>query len=64
IDIKLFVNIYEHVKIYVKSTPDKQYRKNPDTYLRNQCWNDEVIKKEDNHSQPKQQESAYPYKRD
>jgi hypothetical protein len=43
IDIKLFGTIYEHVKEYVKSTPDKQYRKNPDTYLRNKCWNDEII---------------------
>jgi len=28
---------------YVLSTPDKQYRKNPDTYLRNKCWEDEII---------------------
>ena len=29
---------------YLESTPDKQYRKDPDVYLRNKCWNDEVIK--------------------
>jgi len=43
IDIKLFGSIYEHVTAYVKSTPDKKFRKNPDTYLRNECWNDEII---------------------
>jgi hypothetical protein len=28
---------------YKKSQPDKRYRKNPDTYLRNEAWNDEII---------------------
>jgi phage replication O-like protein O len=32
---------------YVKSTPEKQYRKNPDTYLRNKCFNDEIINKQE-----------------
>lgn len=31
------------VNAYVASTPDKQYRKQPDTYLRNNCWEDEII---------------------
>lgn len=35
--------IFAHVEEYVKSTPDKQFRKNPETYLNNQCWNDEII---------------------
>lgn len=35
--------IFDHVERYVKSTPDKQYRKNPETYLNNQCWNDEIV---------------------
>lgn len=38
--------ILAHVPDYVKSTPDKQYRKNPITYLNNKCWNDEIIKSE------------------
>ena len=37
-----------HVPEYVKSTPDKQFRKNPITYLNNKCWNDEIIKSEGN----------------
>lgn len=35
--------IWQHVPKYVLSTPNKQYRKNPDTYLNNKCWNDEII---------------------
>jgi hypothetical protein len=27
---------------YIKSTPDKQYRKNPVTWLNGKCWNDEI----------------------
>ena len=37
--------IFEHIKKYKEAQPDKQYRKNPDTYLRNKCWNDEIINK-------------------
>lgn len=28
---------------YVSSTPNKQYRKHPLTYLNGECWNDEII---------------------
>jgi len=35
--------IWGHVPKYVLSTPDKQYRKNPETYLNNEAWNDEII---------------------
>ena len=35
--------IIHHVPEYVKSTPNKQYRKNPETYLNGECWHDEVI---------------------
>jgi uncharacterized protein YdaU (DUF1376 family) len=34
--------IFEKLPAYVKSTPDKQYRKNPITWLNNESWNDEV----------------------
>ena len=30
---------------YVASTPDVAYRKNPLTYLNGECWNDEIIMK-------------------
>lgn len=31
------------VEDYVKSTPDKQYRKNPLTWLNGKCWDDEIV---------------------
>lgn len=34
--------IFRTLPEYVKATPDKQYRKNPDTYLRNKSWKDEI----------------------
>lgn len=35
--------ILEVVPIYINSTPDKQYRKSPKTWLNQECWNDEII---------------------
>jgi len=35
--------IKEHVKRYKLSTPDKKFRKNPETYLNNKSWLDEII---------------------
>ncbi len=35
--------IKDTVEDYVRSTPDKKYRKNPETYLNNNSWNDEII---------------------
>jgi predicted phage replisome organizer len=35
--------IFELVKPYVDSTPDKKFRKNPLTYLNGKCWHDEII---------------------
>jgi hypothetical protein len=31
------------VAAYVQSTPDKQFRKDPTTWLNQHCWNDEII---------------------
>lgn len=38
------VRIFKHVPRYVAATPDKQYRKNPLTYLNGRCWEDEIEK--------------------
>lgn len=35
--------IKNHVPVYVASTPEVQYRKNPQTYLNGHCWEDEII---------------------
>jgi hypothetical protein len=33
----------EYIPLYKQSRPDKQYRKNPETFLRNRAWEDEII---------------------
>lgn len=35
--------IKDTIKDYVRSTPDKQFRPNPETYINNKKWNDEII---------------------
>jgi hypothetical protein len=37
-----------HLPEYVKSKPEKQYRKNLETYINQECWNDEI---EDNQNE-------------
>lgn len=34
-----------HLADYVKATPEKRYRKNPQTYLNGKCWTDEIIER-------------------
>jgi hypothetical protein len=36
-----------HTPLYVKATPNKQFRKNPQTYLNQYCWEDEIISDDD-----------------
>jgi hypothetical protein len=35
--------IKEYIPKYKQSQPDKQFRKNPETFLNNKSWNDEII---------------------
>ena len=35
--------IIDYIPKYKQSQPDKQYRKNPETFLNNKSWNDEII---------------------
>ena len=44
-EIKL---IFIHVPKYVLSTPDPKFRKNPETYLNNKSWFDEIIESKSN----------------
>ena len=37
--------IFINIPLYIKSEPDKQFRKDPATYLYNKSWNDEIIDK-------------------
>lgn len=40
--------IFKTVSNYVASTPDKQFRKNPLTWLNGECWNNEIENKTSN----------------
>jgi len=35
--------IMQHLELYIRATPDIQYRKNPLTYLNNESWENEII---------------------
>ena len=35
--------IKKHIPLYINSTPDKKFRKDPKTYLNQKGWNDEII---------------------
>lgn len=37
-----------HLDKYIPATPDVEYRKNPETYLNQESWNDEVIQPKSN----------------
>ncbi len=41
----------EATPAYVNTTSDKKFRKDPLTYLNGECWNDELIYKQDNDQQ-------------
>jgi hypothetical protein len=46
------VKMFNHIPLYKQSKSDKQYLKDPETYLRNKAWEDEII------FQPEQQEES------
>ena len=37
------ISVMAHIPLYIQSTPDKQYRKHPTTYLNNTGWEDEIL---------------------
>ena len=37
--------IMEYLPSYKNSVPDKQFRKNPETFFNNKSWNDEIVKR-------------------
>lgn len=43
--------IKAHIPLYKEAQPDKQFRKDPQTYINNESWNDEVISKYGNKTQ-------------
>ena len=50
--------IFETLPKYIESTPDKQYRKNPETYINQKSWNDEIIIKTNNNGTHKPQRNT------
>ena len=40
--------IIDYIPKYKESQPDKAFRKDPETFLNNKSWNDEIIKNESN----------------
>jgi len=46
LSLEIQTKALEHITEYKKAQQDKQYRKNPDTYLNNKSWNDEIISKD------------------
>ena len=43
-------NAMNYLELYKQSVPDKQFRKNPETFLNNKSWNDEIIRSTPNNS--------------
>lgn len=42
--------IIDYLPAYLEATPDKTYRKNPQTFLNNRSWEDEIINKTKNNA--------------
>lgn len=42
------IAIMQHIPLYKNAQPNKQYRKNPESYLNDRSWNDEIIHQGDN----------------
>lgn len=43
-------NAMNYIELYKQSQPDKQFRKNPETFINNKSWNDEIIRATPNNS--------------
>lgn len=57
IDAPEYPKILAHVAKYVKATPDKKFRKNPEKYLADRSWMDEI---EDYGGEKPKEEKVYP----
>lgn len=45
----------DYIPLYKQAQPDKKFRKNPETFLRNKSWNDELIYNNEQRYNPEQQ---------
>jgi len=46
--------ILNYLPKYIEAVPDKQFRKNPETFFNNESWNDEIIERGGNNAKGKQ----------
>lgn len=46
------ISCLNYIPLYKQAQPDKQFRKNPETFLRNKSWNDELIYRSNGNSKP------------
>jgi len=60
LEMSVIEKILSVVPEYIKSTPDKQFRKNPLTWLNNECWNDEIIARTNIQQQSQQLKNITP----
>lgn len=51
--------IMEYLPKYIEATPDKKYRKNPETFLNNRAWEDEIIRNNTNNKYEKRDVSKF-----
>lgn len=51
------LKVMAHLPEYVRSTPEKKYRKNPESYLNSMAWENEILY-EGNKSQPQKTKTA------
>ena len=51
--------ILEFIPKYISSQPDKKFRKNPETFLNNKSWNDEIISESKNNNSKPQTRIGY-----
>ena len=52
--------IIKYIPLYINSQPQKKYRKNPETFLNNESWKDEIINVTDEKTNSNQKGGASP----
>lgn len=58
LDAETHKKIFEHTAKYIAATPNKQYRKKPGAYLYGECWNDEIIDRNETNNKNKKENGA------
>jgi len=59
--IEVQEKILDYIPKYIKSQPDKSFRKNPETFFNNESWNDEIITKKESQKLGDSADENYKY---